>query len=224
MPLTRNPSALRPPQSLPLSGGLSSTALRTALALCLAACAFASTRRAAADTLLIDRPGAHPRYSFEIEPHLALGLVDPPGPGHGTGYGLGARATIPLIYNGFVATINNSIGVGFGLDFVHYGNVRGRCNRLDLMGNCQDSVSDVSVDALWLPVVMQWNFWLSRNWSVFGEPGIAFRYESNVAGDKELHFEPLQLYLGGRLHFSDAMTLTMRVGYPTFTVGLSFLL
>jgi hypothetical protein len=31
-------------------------------------------------------------------------------------------------------------------------------------------------------------------------------------------------YAGGRYHFTDKITLTMRVGYPLATVGVSFLL
>jgi hypothetical protein len=71
-----------------------------------------------------------------------------------------------------------------------------------------------------LPVVMQWNFWLHPRWSVFGEPGVAFR----VRRYRDNKFDPFILYGGGRFHFTDTITLTMRIGYPTFSVGVSFLL
>jgi hypothetical protein len=64
---------------------------------------------------------------------------------------------------------------------------------------------------------MQWNFWLSRNWSVFGEPGGLVDF-----GDKT-RVHPA-FYAGGRFHFTDRVTLTMRVGHPTASVGVSFLL
>jgi hypothetical protein len=32
------------------------------------------------------------------------------------------------------------------------------------------------------------------------------------------------IYAGGRLHFTEAIALTLRVGYPDIAVGISFLL
>lgn len=178
------------------------TALVTAGAVVFAA------RSASADTLIIKHPGDHPRYVFEAEPHVILGFINPPGPGDGSGFGLGFRGTIPLLHNGFVSTINNNIGIGFGLDWVHYSHsFIDRGNRYD-------------VNYAYLPVVMQWNFFLSRQWSVFGEPGVAFHFVNH--GDNR--FDPFVFFAGGRWHFSDRITLTMRVGYPTFSVGVSFLL
>jgi hypothetical protein len=65
---------------------------------------------------------------------------------------------------------------------------------------------------------MQWNFWLSPHWSVFGEPGIgiAAHHESNRDT-----LNPLFM-AGGRFHFNDKIALTMRLGYPAFSVGASF--
>jgi hypothetical protein len=69
-----------------------------------------------------------------------------------------------------------------------------------------------------IPVVMQWNFWLSRRWSVFGEPGMLLRYAEDDVG-----LSPFVFYAGGRLHFSDNVALTLRIGYPTFSLGVSAL-
>ena len=190
-------------------------------ALARAACALSVSARAHADTLIIRHAGDHSRYSFEAEPHLLLGLVDPQGPADGTGLGLGFRGTVTLVDNGFVPTINNSVGIGFGADWVHYDGGRQVCvtdsgpSRVVVCNNTN------SVGVLWFPVVMQWNFFLSRQWSVFGEPGLAVRYQS-VPGVTNLNIDP-QLYVGGRWHFSDQMTLTMRLGYPTLSVGVSFM-
>jgi hypothetical protein len=68
---------------------------------------------------------------------------------------------------------------------------------------------------------MQWNFWLSRSWSVFGEPGVSLRYVSK--GNDSFKLDPFVLWLGGRYHFEERITLTLRVGYPVFSVGVSFL-
>jgi len=192
------------------------------LALVLGICAFSMATPARADTLIIRSPGDHSRYAFEAEPHLLLGLFNPPGVGSGTGLGVGFRGTVVLVNNGFVPTINNSIGVGFGLDWVHYGHGRAHCiPNSGPSGGCYGYDDSESVTNIWVPVVMQWNFFLSRQWSVFGEPGLAVRYTS-FPGAHDFQADP-QLYVGGRWHFSDQMTLTLRLGYPTFSAGISFM-
>jgi hypothetical protein len=75
------------------------------------------------------------------------------------------------------------------------------------------------VDYFYAPLVMQWSFWLHRRWSVFGEPGVALLVEQG-----DVDFAPFVLYAGGRFHFSERVALTLRVGYPTFSLGISFLL
>ena len=164
---------------------------------CGLAAAFALTllglaAPARADEMVIKFPGLHPHYVFEAEPHALaqpLGDFSP---------GLGFRGTIVVLQNGFVPSINNSIGVSFGADWVDKG--------------------------VWVPIAMQWNFWLSRNWSVFGEPGVALRLGHGLEGPHDDHLGFLGLWLGGRYHFTDRFTLTLRVGRPTLSVGVSFLL
>lgn len=191
------------------------------LALALAGYAFSLSSRAHADTLIIRHAGDHSRYSFEAEPHVLLGLINPRGPADGTGLGVGFRGTVILVDNGFVPTINNSIGIGFGAEWVHYGGGRQRCVTDTGPSKVTTCDNSAAVSSVWFPVVMQWNFFLSRQWSVFGEPGLALRYQS-VPGFHDLGIDPV-LYAGGRWHFSDQMTLTMRLGYPTFSVGVSFM-
>jgi hypothetical protein len=76
-----------------------------------------------------------------------------------------------------------------------------------------------SSNYLYVPVVMQWNFWLHQRWSVFGEPGLVFSHHN---GDN-LGLEP-DLSVGGRFLLTNGVTLTLRVGYPVVTFGASFLL
>ncbi len=187
--------------------------------------ALSHTARARADTLTIKNPGDHPRYLLEAEPHLLLGFVDPPGPAHGTGLGVGFRGTIEVLRNGFVPSINNSIGVGFGFDWVHYGRGELHCDKPDpgAAGGCYAKTDNQSLSNMWLPVVMQWNFWLSRQWSVFGEPGLGLRYQAEPRGHK-WHLDFPEVYVGGRFHLADTATITLRAGFPTFSVGVSFLL
>lgn len=148
-----------------------------------------------ADQMIIKTPGDHPDYRFEAEPRGLIGFGDPFYYGHGE-LGAGFRGTVVLVDNGFVKSINNSVGITFGGDFFF------------------------RQSTLFIPVAMQWNFWLSTHWSVFGEPGLGFAAMRNRHVDL-LH--PI-LMLGGRYHFTDTIALTMRIGYPSLAVGVSFFL
>ena len=132
--------------------------------------------------------GAHAAYKFEAEPHGLVTLFDEFKPG------VGFRGTFVIVDNGFIKTLNNSIGIGAGLDWTQ--------------------------NHFKIPVVMQWNFFLHQNWSVFGEPGGVIDIGTN---GNDTHVRPA-FYAGGRWHFAEKITLTMRVGYPTASVGVSFLL
>jgi hypothetical protein len=175
----------------------------------------------------IKQPGARAHYLFEAEPHLSLGLFDPPGWGAGTGVGFGFRGSVELVKNGFVPKLNNSVAIGFGADYVRYDGwegPRGTCERFATAPSgvpvcVQASHSVDHVNYLYFPVVMQWNFWLTRQWSVFGEPGLALHLQ-----DGQLELDPFVFFAGGRFHLGDRVTLTLRIGYPTFTFGASFLL
>jgi hypothetical protein len=143
---------------------------------------------------IIKRPGDHPHYAFEAEPHVIVGWRE-----FRDGPGVGFRGTIPIVHNGFVSRINNSVGIGFGFD--------------------ADPIRHA--DRFAVPIVMQWNFWLSTHWSVFGEPGAAILF--GQGRDKDRPLFPV-IYAGGRLHFNEAIALTLRVGYPDISLGVSFLL
>ncbi len=160
------------------------------VAICAALSVVSVSGAAYADQSVIKRPGAHPSYVFEAEPHVLVDLFDDFVPG------VGFRGTFELVDNGFISKINNTVGIGVG--------------------------ADLTDNSLLLPVVMQWNFWLSRNWSVFGEPGVAVRFRDKGKDDGK--FDPFIAYAGGRFHFSDRITLTMRAGRPLASVGVSFLL
>jgi hypothetical protein len=113
--------------------------------------------------------------------------------GASPGFGFGARFSIPLMDPGFVSSINDTIAITFGADVLLYRN-----------------------DVVAFPVALQWNFYVAPQWSVMGEPGL----EIDAGDGARIH---PALWLGGRYHFSDHLALTMRIGFPTFSLGLSFM-
>lgn len=163
--------------------------------LCLASAALATALvelpARAAERSTIRLFGDHPRYVFEAEPHLVVGWGGPFFPNGVPGVGF--RGTFHVA-DGFVKSIDDSVGVGFGVDVTTSGRVV-------------------------VPVVLQWNFWLSTHWSVFGEPGLAI----GGGGPGGATVGPA-FFAGGRFHFTDRVALTLRVGYPELSVGVSFLL
>ena len=213
-----------------MSGRRSQSAFRL-VALCAAvATVLLGARAARAEDMIIKRPGDHPTYSVELEPHLALAFLIPTA--GSSGIGIGGRATIPVVKNGFISSINNSVGIGFGIDWINYnGCYRGRWANPAYCPNFQ---------AFFIPIVMQWNFFLSTHWSVFGEPGFAITHNSYGAcvdfyvdnqGNRvscgatpgRVGIDPFVLFVGGRYHFSETVALTMRIGWPYFSIGVSFM-
>jgi hypothetical protein len=185
---------------------------------------------------IIKQPGNHPQYSADLEPHLALGVDDTYYYG-GTGFGLGARVTIPFLRNGPISTINNDMGIGFGLDWLTRGD---SCNNgyYYWRGPNYYGYNNCGAYSIYVPVVLQWNFYLTDIITVYGEPGFALRY-SHVSWDfsplcapgtpgcqgSNSFLDPILVIAGGaKFMFGRTIGLNVRVGYPYFSVGASFLL
>jgi hypothetical protein len=198
------------------------------LAVLLAAGIFSAAPTAHADDT-IKRPGDHPDYPVEIELHGLWGWThydyEPDD-----GFGLGARFSIPIVKNGFVPSINNSVAISFGLDWLHYSGTG--CYYYGPHGpdGCYDFPDS---NFLFFPVVMQWNFFVARRWSVFGEPGLVvyhgfIDYCAGVpagvpCGNPTTTGVDFAFYAGARFYVSDHVALVMRIGYPTFSFGVSFM-
>jgi len=101
----------------------------------------------------IKHPGDHISYSVEVEPHVLVGWTASTNEG-----GLVSRAlSIPIVQNGFIPSINNSVAISFGLDLLWYAavTVRGsghcgaqylqipRCDAVDFWSR-SDSASSAS--------------------------------------------------------------------------------
>jgi hypothetical protein len=192
---------------------------------------IAISRRARAEESVIRHPGDHPNFAVELEPHLGFAFLLPRA--GSTGVGIGGRATIPIVKNGFVPSINNSVAIGFGLDWLHYNGCYYNVYPYTLNTVCDN------LDSFWVPAVLQWNFFLSTHWSVFGEPGISIVYHNFgnyygclnafgqpapcANGPNHVAVEPV-IFVGGRYHFSETAALTLRIGWPYASIGVSFML
>ncbi len=176
----------------------------------------------------IKTPGDHPHYKIEVEPHGLVGF-DAFGWG-GFGFGAGLRASVPLMENGFIPKINNIPAITFGVDWMHF------------EGGCwYGFYNSCSANSFYFPVGLQWNFFVAKSWSVFAEIGISPYYTtfgdycgvSYVPGSRDYLFcedrTPNHLRVepwgsvGGRYHFNEHVALTMRLGLPSLSVGVSFM-
>ncbi|MFO7180022.1 MAG: hypothetical protein DIU78_015095 [Pseudomonadota bacterium] len=187
-----------------------------------AAAALAAIAWASDGECQIRRPGAHPQYSAEIEPHLLI-QHERNWWADDEGIGPGLRVTIPFMHNGPIPQINNNMGIGFGIDWAHHSD----CSYRFPDGECD-------VNFIWIPVVVQWNFYLTPVISVFGEPGVALMYRTwdfdvgpcpiNDCDRSDLDpFEPV-FFAGGRFLFSDSVGMVVRLGFPYVSLGATFLL
>lgn len=164
----------------------------TALAFWVSLGAFTICSEAWADAYGITHPGRHIDYALELEPEVILAFDR----GFDDGPGLGVRASVPVIFNGFVSSINNSVALTFGFD--------------------KDPFADRS--HYYVPLALQWNFWLHHSFSVFAEPGILLAFTDKTRVHPEL-------WGGARLHFNDWVALTGRVSVPSspgIGLGVSF--
>lgn len=205
--------------------------LSTLAALAIGAgCLLATAEASAAG--IIKNPGDHPDYSVELEPHVLLAW-DNYWWG-GTGFGLGMHAKIPFFHNGPIDKINNNMGIGFGLDWAHYSD-----NGCGWWYNGRFGPGypgcNVTANALLFPVYMEWNFFLTKVVSVFGEPGFGIAYwwaDLSPYGGCPIgvdctvsHTGPFPYFeAGARFLFGDTAGMEVKIGYPYLTVGASILL
>jgi hypothetical protein len=175
-----------------------------------AALAFSLTSIAAPEDAqaenLIKRPGAHNQYSFEIEPQMAVSWAGSThyynGVYYHTGFGPGIRVSIPFMHNGPITTLNNNIGINFGLNTLFY-----------------DSPYNDHPISWTVPVAFQWNFYFTDIISVLGEVGLSTNLVT-AQGYTHFYVDPV-FQGGGRFQFGKVGVL-VRVGYPMATVGANF--
>lgn len=158
---------------------------------------------------IIEQPNNH-QTKVDVEVHGVFGYSWHRGwydRGYwvGGGWGVGVRVGVPLMPNGPVRTINNSLMLNLGGELLFWSYYYGWDQAMELVA----------------PLALQWNFYLLPAFSLFLEGGLAL----GVAGCCGFGFWP-GLALGGRVHFNgraDYPALVFRVGFPVgFTLGVAF--
>jgi hypothetical protein len=154
-------------------------------------------------------------YPLELEPHFSFGAENVYG---ASGFGAGLRVGVPLVSGWLGTSVPDNLAISFGGDILHY-------------DNCYYA-SDCGANYLLVPVALQWNVFVARPVSLFLEGG-AFLYKGWFDGcgpndgpgcSPPSNFGILPtVALGGRIHIGRNVAFTMRLGYPTSTLGVSFL-
>ncbi|MBI2390333.1 MAG: hypothetical protein HYV09_12155 [Deltaproteobacteria bacterium] len=211
----------------------SASNLRSKFAVVAALAAFVvASAPATSEARSIIKDPNPPQYKVEIEPKLNLSYFGVWDYG-GNAIGPGVRFSIPVMSPGFIKKINDSVAITFGTDFLRYEGYDYRyCNR----NGCFQYGSPYFW-SVHFPVAMQWNFFLTDKWSVFGEVGLTVRrafyrdeyyYNCDVRGvncNRDRTDFWGTFFAGGRYHFNENLALTMRLGHPVdFSIGLSIFL
>lgn len=156
--------------------------------------------------------GSGTTYAIELEPHLAFGWDNIYG---SSGVGAGMRLGVPVVQD-LPPNVTDNLALTAGADFLHYEGCyfRDRCGANYLM----------------FPATMQWNVFPVKRVGIFAEAG-AFIYKGFVDGctggpgcERPSNFglRPT-LAFGGRFFVAEHVAVTVRIGYPTITLGASFL-
>ncbi len=148
---------------------------------------------------IVEEPNNHPNQN-DVEFHGVLGLGD---------LGVGVRFGIPIVKQGFVSSFNDNVAINFGADLLNWPS------------------ADYAVTGVVVPVMLQWNVFLTREWAVFGEGGLAFQkwFTQRANGDEQTLFVWPGIGMGARYYFNPGNypALVLRLGYPSgLSIGVSF--
>lgn len=150
----------------------------------------------------IERP-----YSGKRAKHLDLHVG---GSGYwGGGLAVGARFSIPILHNGFIKSANNSVQIVPGIDFIYsrwYGDY------------------DYGRLGFHIPILLNWTFYFSPEFSAFVELGPAFTFFPRYRDYEPRYRHAYGFFsagLGGRYMIQKNLGLVFRLGTPTIALGLS---
>jgi hypothetical protein len=150
---------------------------------------------------IIKRPHHGPR-PYQLDLHAGFAYV-------GAGLAAGGRFGIPIVTNGFVKKINNAVYINFGADLYFI-----------------DSGKNDHAIGLGIPVTLHWEFYFTPEWSAFGEAGPNFFIHPVVFKGDKWKFSGshwVSVTAGGRYFINNALALTLRIGNPYSSFGVTFL-
>ncbi|MEZ4319952.1 MAG: hypothetical protein R3F61_20745 [Myxococcota bacterium] len=129
---------------------------------------------------------------------------------YGNGLAAGLRYGIPIVDNGFIGPINNSVYITFGADFYLLSRIYA------FNGTNRGGVG------FGIPIVLQWNFYFTDDWSAFGEVGVNPYFDSYTFQGNGVYFGGAWAIaaVGGRYHLSDSLALIGRAGSPYISFGV----
>ena len=119
---------------------------------------------------------------------------------YGFGFGVTARYAIPIVHDGFIPTINNSVTIepGLAIEYATY--------------------SGFSYTLITPYVVGAWNFYFSDQWRAYGGIGAGFHVGGDYGGSR-VYIDPV---VGGYYKLNPSLSLRGEVGYGGPKFGLSF--
>lgn len=127
----------------------------------------------------------------------------------GLGVATGARFGIPLVRNGFVPSINNAVYLNFGADFYF-----------------DRGPNKHWYPALGIPVALHWEFYFTDRWSAFAELGVNIYFHPDFFRGHGWGWSPGHWVIGavgGRFWITRNITLTLVLGNPYSSFGVSFM-
>ncbi|TNE43342.1 MAG: hypothetical protein EP343_33740 [Deltaproteobacteria bacterium] len=143
--------------------------------------------------------GSVPR-GVELEaPHIAFSPF-------GIGGAAGFRVNIPLVTRGLLPRFPDALHFGVGADLYYIG------------------YEDAYGLGLGVPLVVQWNLYFTRVFSLYLEAGINVWFHEGYFRGRPIFFSPSWLMgaIGFRFRLSSRVALQLRLGSPYSSFGVSF--
>jgi hypothetical protein len=179
---------------------------KTTAALALA-CALASVGALAPATARADHDIQTPftgTRPFQLDIHGGLLW-------YGFGLDTGVRFGIPIMHNGFIGSIDNAVYINFGFELYYADDLSDPANRHYNVG-------------FGVPVMLHWEFYFNDTWSAFAELGFQVYFPPWFVEGHPYAVDAGAWVIGmvgGTVHFNEVVGLTLRIGNPYTSFGLT---
>lgn len=141
---------------------------------------------------------------------------------HGTlstheGLGGGVRAEFVILPNGAIPNFNDDFSLTAGAEAILFFDDDDHHGRWD-------HDHDNEGLGIWPMIALQWNFYLSKEWSVFPELGVWLQLGEDGHGHDDNNINMDLLFgVGARYHFGDRTAVFIRLEHPFMLhVGMQF--